>query len=339
MLTSLVVVSCAPKIQVSTSALTPMLTPTLIQAPSTTSELEKEFTVYAEAVAEWQQDDWIPWRDSLLEDIEDERICIDTDTHLQTGNRLVQTLQKFPKGRHKGSEVTRAQSVVEERLKETVEFLFEDIFPEVCRRKSPGDYAEAKTGTNYVIYMFEEDLEKWSTALKRRAGELGRNVPSAFSPMPTPTPGGRLNPTPIGESVIVDLSPIKEMAISATVLEVRRGAAAMEIGRYGSLMGFSPPVDGEDYVAVRISAEWLKGSRYEREKLFLDWHFALRFEDGTVVPPHVVPVEPIAEGYIPLSGEGWLLWRIRADSSPLLRCQPGQIIETIESRGAYMALE
>lgn len=131
-----------------------------------------------------------------------------------------------------------------------------------------------------------------------------------------------------------------KMEMSATVLEVRRGDSAYYLAK-SQLYSCSAPVQRQEYIAIRVRIDVLEAEDPNVVAFYSDWNLTLRYSNGG---NDIWPEEDnrkFAEGYPPFSGTGWVFFKIKIDSKPLLYFQPylkflGPFYRT---SGAYFSLE
>jgi hypothetical protein len=173
------------------------------------------------------------------------------------------------------------------------------------------------------------------------------------TPRPTSTPvyGSFQDPAPIGMTIIrwsdeglpVTLS--DRFKMSATVLEVKRGNDAYHqaqlADKYNGLF-YNPLLDGQEFLAIMIKADILEADPTTVFITYEYWHFTLRYsQDGNDIWSEDV-LEKIAEGYPPLSGTFWRIFRIKQDTQPYLYFQPNLLINEdygYRTSGAYFSLK
>lgn len=156
------------------------------------------------------------------------------------------------------------------------------------------------------------------------------------TPQPTATlaPGAFRNPVQVGETVDV-WTHYRDGHYEATVLEVARNTAASNC--------FYDLAPGEECMGVRLRLSSVLRKRDQRqETLYPYFHFTLRYQkDGRDIWSDSV-IANFGSGYAPVSGEGWIYYRLQAGSHPYLYFQPNLIVEETfgwRSSGAYMSLE
>lgn len=170
-------------------------------------------------------------------------------------------------------------------------------------------------------------------------------------PINTPTPiplGAFTNPVPLGTGITVSNEPLKNLQMSATVLEVLRGSEANELAKSVSYMidkdGYVGPrdlIENQEYFAVKVKLVLESGPLNETYPLYSGMHFSLRYEEAgnDIWCDNVTDI--LHEGYPPLEGEGWLFFRIREGTEPLLYFQPELMVSEVvgfRTHGAYLAL-
>lgn len=167
-------------------------------------------------------------------------------------------------------------------------------------------------------------------------------------PTSTPTYCSFQHPAPIGISCRRDSGPAfedtgSETEMETTVLEVMRGEQANQLAQATlHWYEYSVPIEGQEYIAIKIRFLAEPKNVNEVEKVFASFNYTLRYEaDGSDI--YLVDMtQLLAEGYPPLSGEDWLFFLIRKDSKPFLYFQPLLAqSETvgIRSYGAYFDLQ
>jgi len=167
------------------------------------------------------------------------------------------------------------------------------------------------------------------------------------TPRPTPTPslGTFAHPAPIGVALTRSdpLSSIQTpYQMSTTVLEVRKGEEAARLARSQLYsLTFSEPIEGQEYIAVRVKLEVKSGPSNEVYSLYPYWHLTLRYEpSGTDIWSQDV-IDMWDKGYPPLGGEGWVFFLARTGSEPLLYFQPNLIVNEqlgYRTLGAFFTL-
>lgn len=129
--------------------------------------------------------------------------------------------------------------------------------------------------------------------------------------------------------------------MNATVLEVVRGSAAYALAET-ELYSADEPIASQEYLAIRIRYAVTEADPYIPFNTFISLHFSLRYEEsGTNVIPEVTQTDYI-EGYPPLERQYWLIFLIRANSSPVLYFQPQLLAEEVfgyRNTGAYFAIQ
>jgi hypothetical protein len=148
-------------------------------------------------------------------------------------------------------------------------------------------------------------------------------------------------PAPMGVTIIrrTDLNG-EEMA--ATVLEVRRGDNANNLAKTELDWSYNTPIQGQEYIAIKVKLDVLEADPNAVFTIYTYWSLTLRYSDGGNDIWGIGFSERLAEGYPPLSGTGWVFFKIKKDSSPLLYFQPKlSVLETFGYRtsGAYFSLE
>jgi hypothetical protein len=163
------------------------------------------------------------------------------------------------------------------------------------------------------------------------------------TPRPTSTPvyGSLYMPAPMGVTIIrrKDLTG-EEMA--ATVLEVRRGDNANNLAKTELYFCFDTPIQGQEYIAIKVKLDVLKADPNEVFTIYTTFSLTLRYSDGGNDIWGNDCFEKLAEGYPPFSGTGWVFFKIKKDSKPLLYFQPQLMsLEQFGYRtsGAYFSLE
>lgn len=172
------------------------------------------------------------------------------------------------------------------------------------------------------------------------------------TPFPTVTReiGTFRNPVPIGTTITRQSDPSGAAIMSATLLEVQRGEAAKELayskldcGYGGASAEYSVChlLSDQEFIATRVRLEWIDGDKNEVESIYPYWSLTLRYDDAGSDVWSQNDLDLWAEGYVPLSGEDWVFFKVRIGSNPVLYFHPLLIVtETIGIRthGAYFSL-
>lgn len=103
-----------------------------------------------------------------------------------------------------------------------------------------------------------------------------------------------------------------------------------------------PPIEGQEFLAIRIRIEVLEAPKEEVFLVYPYWHLTLRYESGGNDTWGIhMPSEKWAEGYAPIEGGGWYFFVVRQGSDPLLYFQPMLMIHEqvgYRTSGAYFDL-
>lgn len=169
-------------------------------------------------------------------------------------------------------------------------------------------------------------------------------------PSPTTVAGSFRNPASIGDSLTYGIVPKNEDIFKVTLLEVVRGDEAVEVvkseancGYFGIQSDYSTCrlIEGQEYLGVKVLYEFISGDMNIKQIMYPYWSFTLRYEDaGQDVWSMDDPLW--AEGYLPLSKEGWIFFKIRRDSQPFLYFQPLLMINEqfgARTQGGYFSLK
>jgi hypothetical protein len=177
------------------------------------------------------------------------------------------------------------------------------------------------------------------------------STPSPTSPpSPTSTPivGIYSNPAPIGVTVTQKteegVKPGLAFSMSASVIDVKRGDEADQLARTNlGWPTYTQPIEGQEYIAVKIQLDQLDGDPNETYSIYPYWNLTLRFEeDGEDTWSENGYDTFSKDSYPPLSWSGWVFWLIKKGSTPLLYFQPDLIISEqfgYRTSGAYLLLE
>lgn len=175
--------------------------------------------------------------------------------------------------------------------------------------------------------------------------------PASPTPKPTNTPKPTLtptlvpvglfsNPAPIGTTVI-RWNTIKTEELGCTVMEVRRGSDALELARSNLSYLFENPIQGQEYLAVKVKFDVKTAPENEAFSLYVHWHLTLRSSDGGNDLWSIPHLGPIKEDYPPYSVESWIFFLTRANADLLLYFQPDLMIDQKYGEwksGAYFLL-
>lgn len=162
------------------------------------------------------------------------------------------------------------------------------------------------------------------------------------TPKPTPLPGEFSNPAKMGMTVSRYDSPLKQIRMEATLLEVLRGVEAENLAK-SHLFLFEGPIQGQEYMAVKARIDFLESNKPE-EAEFINpfWNFTLRFsEDGWDTYTENL-TDDWSEGYVPFAGEGWIFFKVKEGSEPYLYFHPWLVVVEavgVRTGGAYFSLE
>ena len=108
-------------------------------------------------------------------------------------------------------------------------------------------------------------------------------------------------------------------------------------------LDYDEPIAGQEYVAVKARLDYLETRNPEEvQDINPFWNLTLRFEkDGDDIYG-VNIVDHWVEGYVPISGEGWLFFLVREGSRPYLYFHPMLVaLEAagVRTGGAYFSLD
>jgi hypothetical protein len=128
--------------------------------------------------------------------------------------------------------------------------------------------------------------------------------------------------------------------LTLTDLAVGEEANALAKSHFG--WSYNEPIDDQEILAVYVKFQ-LSDENNPNEDTIISpyWHLTLRYENGGRDIWSENVAEWFDEGYPPLEGEGWIYYRIRKDSKPMLYFQPNLIILEplgVTNVGAYFKL-
>jgi hypothetical protein len=128
-------------------------------------------------------------------------------------------------------------------------------------------------------------------------------------PTSTPAPGTFANPAPIGRSITKSDEPGNRYRMVATLLEVYQGDEADALAKQElDWLSYQNPIEGQEYVAVRVNLVVVRGPTTEVVSLYSYWHFTLRYSETGNDIWSVDFTNMIQEGYPPLGGETWVFF-------------------------------
>ncbi len=133
---------------------------------------------------------------------------------------------------------------------------------------------------------------------------------------------------------------INEM--KATLLDAMRGDQAWQLAQTElSCRAYCGPQADEELMAVKVRLEWTKGNPGVTQTLFPYKSLAVRYEETSEDIWCLEYQDQWAEGEIPISGEGWVFFKIRKGSQPVLYFSPLLVVygpQGYELGGGYFLL-
>lgn len=170
---------------------------------------------------------------------------------------------------------------------------------------------------------------------------------------PTPALGSFVNPLHLGASIIVN--PISQELIDqgidpnllgemeCTLLEVVNGKEALDLAKKeGKYSVYDPLLEGQEYLGVRVRIKQISSSDPNNvQTIYPYWHLTLRDENEGPDVWSEAFVDIFAQGYVPIEGEGWVLFKIKEGSTPYLYFSPWLMQSEqvgIRDTGAYFQL-
>ena len=161
------------------------------------------------------------------------------------------------------------------------------------------------------------------------------------TPYPSPTPGAFSNPAPIGSTITLWDYSHALSKYSLTLIDVQRDEAAKQLAQqFLSWYYYDEPIEGQEYIAIYVRMDYLETTRpNEVDNINPQLHLTLRYSltDTTTVFSQDF-VQHLAEGYVPLSGEGWVFYLVRKDTQPFLYFMPWNAMEETYNQGAFFNL-
>jgi hypothetical protein len=167
-----------------------------------------------------------------------------------------------------------------------------------------------------------------------------------ITPMPSPTLeiGTFQNPASIGVMLTRTSDPSKQVTMNATLLEFVRDAEAEKLAQSLSACGMFPcePLSAdEEFLGVKVRLEVIDGDINKKYTIYPYWSLTLRYDEAGKDTWSVYPFQDWGAGYIPVAGEGWVFYKIRKGSQPLLYFHPHLIVTEqigIRTEGGYYSL-
>lgn len=168
----------------------------------------------------------------------------------------------------------------------------------------------------------------------------------SITPMPSPTLeiGTFQSPASVGVMLTRTSDPSKHITMTATLLEFIRDAEAEKLAQSLSACGMFPckPLSAdEEFLGVKVRLEIIDGDINEKYPIYPYWSLTLRYDEAGKDTWSVNPFQDWGEGYIPVAGEGWVFYRIRKASQPLLYFHPFLIVTEqlgVRTKGGYYSL-
>lgn len=162
---------------------------------------------------------------------------------------------------------------------------------------------------------------------------LPTSLPTAT---PVPPQGSFVNPYSLGDTASLQMIPEqfrKEgkgpyAIIDCTLNQMEVGEKALALAKENGIYSqYTPLLDGQEYLAVNVILEQTFAENENKEQpLYPYWNLTLRYEDGGDDIWSEDPISTYTYGYVPFKWEGWVFFRIREGSKPLLYFYPNYYI-------------
>jgi len=148
------------------------------------------------------------------------------------------------------------------------------------------------------------------------------------------------NPAHIGDRLRIEMKDgVAPLEMYVELLDAASGEAASQLAAE-NLSYPGELLEGQEYVAVKVHIEIVRGLEGEDmvTALYGEFHMALRRSpEGTNIGA-TASGGPWAEGYLPLKGERWLFFKVRADTQYYLYASPYLAVTGDTTGGAYFTL-
>jgi hypothetical protein len=154
----------------------------------------------------------------------------------------------------------------------------------------------------------------------------------------------------IGESITVkpfryevDTIFEEKYVMDCTLLEIVTGDDALKIAKQERVWSpYDPLVEGQEYLALRLRLK-LQIAKNENvvETLYPYWSTTLRYENNGVDIWSADFTKIFAEGYPPIEGENWVIFKYKSGTKPFLYFSPYLAVSEqvgIRNTGAYFKL-